>query len=111
MAGERLWATGQPSTPSRVIAARPSALRRALAALGGARGVVLRDVRLELRLGRGERVAAVATRLDDVEEVGLVRGMRRGLQRAEARVADRRRRQPLPGARVVGRVALQLRDA
>src|SRR3954452_6657966 len=131
MAGERLWLTGQPRTPNltnrctgprpRRRAAGPSpcsergpwagpslAARRVLAAELVALAVVGGDVALELRVGGGERVRAVGARAHDVEQVADVRGLQRGLDGGQTRVADRRRRQALVHARVVGRVALQL---
>src|SRR3954452_20154509 len=111
MAGERLCATGQPAT-----AVSTRALTRALA-LGGRftaflrpGAVVLRDIALELRVGAGERMRAVAARLDDVEEVFRPRRVRGRLQRGEPRVADRARRQTLVCESVVGELDLQLRD-
>jgi len=53
-------------------------------------------------------VLAAGVRLDDEVPVVHLRGPRGGLDRREAGVADRRRRQPGADARVVGRVALEL---
>src|SRR4051812_32866696 len=112
IAGERLWATGQPATAVRIRALTPLlALGGGIPALLGARGVVLRHVALELSIARRERVRSVPARLHDVEEVVHVRRMRRRLERSQARIANRPRRQALTGARVVARVDLQLGDA
>src|SRR5512133_2500752 len=72
-----------------------SAVRGVLPAALLAGRVVRRHVLLELRVGGAERVGAVAAGLDDVEEVLHVGRIGGGLDRGEARVADRRRRQAL----------------
>src|SRR5262249_47344319 len=61
----------------------------------------LRDVALELRVRRREGVLARLARLADVEQVALLRGLRGRLDRGEARVADRRRREAALEPRVV----------
>src|SRR2546427_4188757 len=100
MAGERLCATGQPAT----AVSTGLALSGRLSALLRARAVVLRDVALELGVGRGEGMRAVPAGLHDVEQVVVARGVRRRSQRREAGIADRAGRQPLVRARVVAGV-------
>ena len=92
---------GRRSASSPTVGGRLPAAALALLVVG-------LDVALELRVGRGEVVGAVAVRLDDVEEVVDARRVRGGLDRVEARAADRRRRQAGALARVVGRVDVQL---
>ena len=73
-------------------------------AAGRSAGRVVRGLgRLESGIGGGEEVAATV-RLRHVVEVVDVRGMRRGLDRRQARVADRGRRQARVLVRVVRRV-------
>ena len=105
--GERLCATGQPRTPRR----RRLSSARVLAAEGGALGVVGGDVAVELRLRRAEVVGAVPARLDDVVEVLRRRRGGRGLDRGQAGVPDRRRRQAEVVPRVVGRLVPSARTA
>ena len=69
IAGERLWSTGQPRTPKRFGVGHPSLLAGDLPPRALALAVVGLDVALELRVGRGEVVRAVAVGLDDVVEV------------------------------------------
>src|ERR1700733_12664066 len=113
IAGERLCATGQPTTPRRVTSPRSRPLRAArerLTVASAARLLVLRRIGKELFVVRFERTRAVAAHPGhEVEEVCL-RGMRRGLDRSEARIVDRSRRKALVVARVVqrGRVPLRL---
>src|SRR5205085_1327296 len=107
MAGERLWSTGQPATPRRVLGTSTArwlrAPRRRFAAARAPRLLILLHVGQELLVVRLEHVRAVAARLDhEVQE--LARGwMRGGLDRRQPGVVDRRGRQPLVDPRVVGR--------
>src|SRR4051812_48794575 len=86
IAGERECPTGQPRTPARGIG---SAVLRRLAAGLLARLVVARDRGVELLERPRELVRRRLARVDDVEEVLRTRRVGRGLDRGEARVADR----------------------
>src|SRR3712207_5530441 len=107
MAGERLWPTGKPSTPARTTAALAVGRRPPAAPLAGS--VVAGHVLLELRVRRGERVLAAGPRLDHEEEIVRPGRARRGLDRGEARVADRPGREARVLAGVVRGRVLELR--
>src|SRR6185312_6464366 len=68
-----------------------------------------RDVFVELRFGGREPLLAAAVGTLHVVEVGDMRRVRGRLQRGDARVRDRRRRQAFVQACVVGRVGRELR--
>src|SRR4051794_37391586 len=85
-----------------------SAVRGVLAAPLVASAVVGGDVLLELRVGRAERVRAVAARLDHVEQVPGVGRVGRRLDGGQPRIADRRGRQADAPARVEVGVDVQV---
>src|SRR6185436_15279361 len=85
-----------------------STVRQRLAATLRARAVVLLDVALELGVGSGETVAAVSTDDRDVEQVVRLGRVGSGLDRREARIADRAGRQARVHARVVRARVLKL---
>ena len=103
-------ATGWPRTASRMRSAPAAARQHSVgeSALGLQRRLVLGLGLRELLLGLDEDVLAAGARLDhEVEAVGL-RRVRRGLDRGEARVADRRRRQARVERVLYGRVLGQV---
>ena len=117
IAGERLWATGHPTTPRRsrsradVHRGRLTSSARASGRPASGAPAGTWRVGLELLVARLEHARAVAAHLGhEVQEV-RVSGMRGGLDRREPGVVDRRRRQALVDPRVVRRARVQLRLA
>src|ERR1019366_5901831 len=97
MRGERLWATGQPSTPSRVrrpVGPAPAALGVRIAISSGSAATVrvLAGQVQELGVGRGKGgPATTATRKE--EQVVGAGGVCRGLKRGQPPTVDRGRGQ------------------
>src|SRR3954469_2303535 len=106
MAGERLCSTGQPITPTRVVIGLTRRWRLPTCRVAGR--VVARLVALELGERVRERVLAAGAGLHDVIQVADLRRTGRGLDRGQARIADRGGWQSPADARVVRGVERQL---